>query len=478
MNRTEPKMDDLPELPFEQVLSYLSLEDRLKSRAVSRRWNWKINSFRVKNLCFSSRPKGFIEGKSRWVSGAFVQNFINSTRFASFFNTHGQSILSNLKHLRLCGFHLNDEDPAAFAPTLNAFAQLEELNIIRFGVCFKWKLAKLELSLPMLTSIQLEGVRGIEQLTLDSPRLQKVKLLYCSQLTLDLVHAEPVEWFMTDRSAVTTVKEMKSLKVLYADSYPIDSTLLSGLKQLREIHLNDWYDVSKLFEQKQRHARVDLKIYRCGLLLSGPDDPAINNLWKYFNEETIDCLAKNPSRLADEIPLCQYLYYTAIERVAPELQASLMKRFTDLEEIVVDKPVQDVQRFLDILKNLDNIVTLEFCCDQPQDLFDRLPEHCAVQDLKIFGNKHLDVRFLFRLNHLILLYVDCSIDAGSIRKVFENEFLSSFEFEYINKRGVRIRIGHPKRFQVLINYAWTDVPDLNAAIQFITADSLPKKMKG
>ena len=436
MNRTEVKMDDLPELPFEQVLSYLSLEDRLKSRAVSRRWNWKINSFRVKSLCFSSRPKDFIEGKSRWVRGAFVQNFINSTRFASFFNAFGQSILSNLKHLRLYGLHLNDEDRAAFAPTLNAFAQLEELNIIRFvDASFNWNLMKLELSLPMLTSIQLEVVRGIKQLTLDSPRLQKVKLLYCSQLRLDLVHAEPVEWFMTGRSAVTTVKEMKSLKVLYADSYPIDSTLLSGLKQLREIHLSDRKDVSKLFEQKQRHARADLKIYLCGLLLSGPDDPAINTLQNDFNKDTVDCLAKNPSRLADERPLCHTLYYTAIERVAPELQASLMKRFTDLEEIIVDEPVQDVQRFLDILKNLDSIVRLHFQCDQPQDLFDRLPEHCAVQDLKIFGNKHLDVRFLFRLNHLILLYVDCWIDAGSIRKVHEeNKFLLSFGFnKYINK---------------------------------------------
>ena len=46
-------MDDLPELPFEQVLGYLILEDLLKTRAVSRRWYQKINSFRVKSLCYS-----------------------------------------------------------------------------------------------------------------------------------------------------------------------------------------------------------------------------------------------------------------------------------------------------------------------------------------------------------------------------------------------------------------------------------------
>ena len=99
-------MDDLPELPFEQVLSYLSLEDLLKSRAVSRAWYNRIDNFKVKSLCFSNLPSGFIDGKSRLVSGVFVQNFISSTRFECFFGTFGQSILYNLKHLRLCELRL------------------------------------------------------------------------------------------------------------------------------------------------------------------------------------------------------------------------------------------------------------------------------------------------------------------------------------------------------------------------------------
>ena len=82
-------MDDLPELPFEKVLSYLSLEDRLKSRAVSRRWYWTINNFKVKSLCYLDHPAGFIRGKSRLVSGAFARNFISSSRFEwRFFNNN------------------------------------------------------------------------------------------------------------------------------------------------------------------------------------------------------------------------------------------------------------------------------------------------------------------------------------------------------------------------------------------------------
>lgn len=40
-------MDDLPDLPFEMLLSYLDLKDLLKSRAVSRRWLAKIDSLTV-----------------------------------------------------------------------------------------------------------------------------------------------------------------------------------------------------------------------------------------------------------------------------------------------------------------------------------------------------------------------------------------------------------------------------------------------
>ena len=43
-------LNDLAVQPFEKILSYLSLEDRIKAKAVSRKWYQKIDSFRVKSL--------------------------------------------------------------------------------------------------------------------------------------------------------------------------------------------------------------------------------------------------------------------------------------------------------------------------------------------------------------------------------------------------------------------------------------------
>src|SRR2546421_185276 len=103
------KMEDLPDLPFEKILSYLMLEDRLKSRTVSRSWR-KMFAFKANTLCYSDLPRGFIEGKSRMVGGAFDRNFINSRRFTSFFNTFTKPIFSNLKYLRFYSLRLNSSE--------------------------------------------------------------------------------------------------------------------------------------------------------------------------------------------------------------------------------------------------------------------------------------------------------------------------------------------------------------------------------
>ena len=474
-------MDELPELPFEKVLSYLSLKDRLKARAVSRRWYHKINSFRPKCLCYSSRPSDFIWGKIRWVSGAFAKNFISSNGFAPFFDTFSQTILSSLKHLRLCNLHLSEEDSTAFARILNSFAQLEHLDII-------WARLKqqgvFKLNLPTLTSLHVEYVSGARKLSLEAPRLRDVELLdpYGWGLRVDLVHGESVERLLDDRLNYTEVKKLKNLKVLYIgeDSIgEIDSTFLSSLQQLKEIHLQSSQRVSKLFEEKQRLGRADLKIYLCGLLLNGPVDPAIHALDDPYrlDGEGLVCLAENRTRLADQIPCYRSLEYLNIQNVIPGTEIDLLKRCTRLKGLTVYSPVEDVERFLNLLKNCKNIGDLNFRGDQPQDLFDRLPEHSVVQKLTLHEPPS-DLAFIFRLKHLIKLDVDWSIDSETVRRAFEElSALSYFTFRYGQKK-VSIDIDQvSKQFKVSFGYRKTPVSDLNAAIEFIFGEEKPNRPK-
>lgn len=111
------KINDLPELPFEKILGYLSLNDLIRSRAVSRRWRSTIDGFRAKSLCFSElqiTEVRFIREKNWLADGEFAQNFIGLSKFRSFFQAFRKTIFCNLKHLRLCDLSLIERDSRAF----------------------------------------------------------------------------------------------------------------------------------------------------------------------------------------------------------------------------------------------------------------------------------------------------------------------------------------------------------------------------
>lgn len=129
--------------------------------------------------------------------------------------------------------------------------------------------------------------------------------------------------------------------------------------------------------------------------------------------------------------------------------------------------------FLCFLKKSQNIVELYFGSAQPQDLFDQLPDHSAIQKLTLYTPPS-DWAFLFRLKHLNFLDVRCSLDAKQIRKIHDElPFLSHFEFEYSNMLAT-IEVTrdsgwtHPERYRVWSNRITNaEVPDLEAAIQLL-----------
>ena len=466
-------MDELPELPFRKVLSYLSLEEVIKLRAVSRSFQWKIDNYRVKRLCYSRVPIGHIVEKNLWVSGAFAQNLIVSIKFESFFKTFGQSILSHLKHLRLY-----DPDPhagsrTAFTRTLNSLGQLEELDLVG-KYCWKIeeKQRQLKLNLPTLKSVLFERVHGIKKLTLDAPILKKVKINR-SSLFLDLVHGESVEWLFIDLMDLVNVESLKNLKAIYAGwRGEIDLLMLFGLKHLKAIYMVDIDTRGHcLFKLKQRHGRADLQIYRLGCLLSGPNDPASGSDFNRVNGANFHYLGANPSKMADKIPFWFALFYTGIEHLARQLQITILSRLTELAWLVLDRPVQDIDRFLEFLNTFNHIANLIVRGDQPQALLDRLPEYSGLQQLYL-DTTPSDFEFLFRLTNLVCLRlsVEYRVDTKTIRRVLEElEFLNSFLCQYPNVIfKIQISITTPKRYTIYVREErMLTTCNLNVLIQFI-----------
>ena len=154
---------------------------------------------------------------------------------------------------------------------------------------------------------------------------------------VDRTHAKP--------QLIWSVKNAGHHTYLYVINHPsIHSTLLLDLKELKEFHLWDFLIVPELFDQKQRYNRTDLEIFYRGCLLKGLPGPAIHFFSGPFGPEAIVYMAEHLSKLVDKIPGQTWLSYS-------------MKRYTDLNEIVVHQPVQDTERFLDLLKTFSNLTS-------------------------------------------------------------------------------------------------------------------------
>lgn len=121
--------------------------------------------------------------------------------------------------------------------------------------------------------------------------------------------------------------------------------------------------VRQVFEQKQRYDRADLKIFSSGLLLNGPDESILEQKFHNFYGSV-----ESLSRLADVIPWWYTVDYSEIGPLVSRLAINVLDRFADLASLAISEPVRDHERFLDLLKNFQNIVELWFECAQPQEL--------------------------------------------------------------------------------------------------------------
>lgn len=162
--------------------------------------------------------------------------------------------------------------------------------------------------------------------------------------------------------------------------------------------------------------------------------------------------SENAARLADEIPFLQDLYYSAIEQVVPETEMTILNRFTDLNYFVVFKPVKDIERFLNLLNNLENIVELQF--DQSQDLFDYCHSTTVPFPRLVLFRELSDVGFLSSIKFTNTWHMPTRV--FNLELSIQNDSGSG-----LNEQAVE-----------------TVVPDLDAAIQFVLGDSRPKKRSG
>lgn len=470
-------MDEIPALPFKKIFSYLSLKDCLRSRAVSRGWRERIDNLKRKTLFYSELKRGFICGKRQLICGSYAQNFIGSPKFEPLFISFSKTVFSNLRHLRI--FKLTVKDSSSFFQAINTFGELEELDL-RY-VAFD-PLAEFQLNLPCLKSFQAKELTGLDQLTFDAPKLQRIHMgkfpLIFDGLKLKIVHVEPVEHVVIYDTHMLDLTNLSNLKYLYCVNLRIEAGFLEKLGQLKELNFHR-YGSPEIFDQKQAYGREDLKIYYCGFLLNQPNE--LHEFPEFDqhspSKEQIQLYAENSSRLADQIRDYWFVWYSHVEAMV-SAPVDFWKKFVDLHQIKVDNPIgpENVQQFLQFLKKLDCLKSMMFYTSQPQALFDQLPDYCSLQDLSFFENGSIDPEFMLRFKDLTSISFDNPVDTDFVQRVFEElEFIVTFC--YTNSFGVFVTMSkRAKEIEVLVGQSKSVVTNLDDAISLLKFEG-PAKAK-
>lgn len=467
-------MDDLPNLPFEKVMSYLDLKDLFNVRAVSKRFNLAIDNLKVRSLCYSRYKSRFVRNKHRLVVGEFARNFIGTRNFESFFTRFGQSILSDLRHLRICD--LNGKTAGLIGIT-NSFKNLESLHLVHvcnFGGVFK-------LVLPKLKSFRLDDsivddhhTSDRFNWTLDAPRLSAFRVVWyhLPNPRLNVVHPESVETLVISQSSFLDLERFKNLKLLRCERLNlVDYTLLSSLQQLREIHFEDDRSVLERFhEQKQRNRRDELKIYYRGLCLDGPNYYP-QSLLLGLNQENLRFMIANYSRLAGELAFYYKIRYSDIAAVR-RLPLDFWGKLTGLEQIELTELIEraeNVKPLLEVLSCCPSVRALAFSWSPSKNLFDQLSAHWSISKIQCFTFTcyNSDFSFLSKFEHLTELVVKMN-DVNVITKIFnELKFTGALWFKSDGVAG-QVEVGGSRRFLLRIkNRDAGEYSEIEDAVQAI-----------
>lgn len=397
-------LDDLPLELFERILlRHLDLCEVIRLRAVCRRWCVYIDNFSVTSLFLSELAADHIEDKRRLVVSRFEQNFIQTPQFDVFFDNFGTSLLSHLQHFRAANLNLQSACNAksrssAFVLVLNSFEQLQSLVLVRIESLDY----QIQLTMPYLRTVHIEELSGLKNLTLDAPRLRKVKIWFNSFVFyLNVVHPGSVESIELDfYNRCLDRGGFRNLRLLYCECLTeINENFLLGLDRLQAIHLSGDYDsLRSLHSQKERLGLEQLKIYYHGLQLGRPSD--FIDFPHYILDETVIVgMIQNYWRLAEHL-LYTSINYSFIEKFALRMPVDFWARFVNVKALYVFNRLASELQFLNFLTNFENLVKLEFANQkQSQQLFNHLPHYCqSVQQLVIAFGSNLSLEFVFKVS--------------------------------------------------------------------------------
>ena len=453
MDHEEP-LDVISSLPlelFRAIFDNVSLQDKLKCRAVCKAWQLRIGHVLadLKVLFASPRSKIFAKFCLAYYhldANVLDKNFIKISKFSP-----ANAGLNFKRLLSLTISQFKAQSGSLSGETLNSFDQLKELTFYDVD-----QPQDMHLSLPNLKRINFVWCQ-FSKVTLDTPQLKHLQYIAYERFQCDFTFVrESVEHVQlsTYHPCFDQLKGVKVLFIDYLDDDRVNRPFLLGLKNLQKLHIKrllSLNDASRellisLGEQKKRFERSDLQIYCNGMRFASgqfegrPLDRVTDEFLPFA--ELLQTYNENLPRLANQFSLRE-IDYSEVERIYPSISNEIWSKFGLLKVITISNRIADEAQFIEFLGKFNGWTTLALNQLPSEHLLSRLSAICpSLEDLLIEYNENdptetipiESLAFAFKFKSLVCLEVDkIELTPEFVRQAYaELNRLCWFQFRYRN----------------------------------------------
>lgn len=293
-------------------------------------------------------------------------------------------------------------------------------------------------------------------LTVNTPKLLVLKLnLFQGLRGIAFTNAIGVRQLQCTLFAneFTNFKNVEFLYCLDALEDEIDDDLLAKMPSLKEFHTEQERLLVRLFEQKMKSNRHDLKLYFRNVYLdsveqidySFDDGSFTSSFW--LNENKVRHMIHHYSKLADTFPFYNSADFKAIAHHFENIPIEFLKKFINLSSLTVGYCIFDLNQLLKVLRTCKSLKHITFAETQlNNDFFNSLPSHCPrLASLKINQSELFNFNFAFNLKNLTCLHTTQPLSTEFLNELLSETQLIEISCTHPNfKTDIKIRFsaGH------------------------------------
>lgn len=392
---------DLEEKHLNDIFYYLSLNDIIKCRKISKKWKRAVDEYKITSLAVLNEASKFKEKRSYFVTNKNIKysSTVLETKDSNVFQE--KMMKKMLSELKILFVQYGETHDSTFSldSNINHLKSLEQLNFFHLDT-----IKGRSLKLPNLKILEIRNytkVNGLKFQCKDLTDFKTRKELNHFMFTnpKKLINLD-VRTLNDNEKRIETLVNLETLKLKEGDSIP--DNILKILPKLTKLDIKEISKdkLSGLLKQKKVLRRLKLNIFVGHVNIQTNSDVIDYYPTDDQPSKKGELIVKKFKKLDYYLPWATEINFTDLENYFDsKMPDDIHSRLSGIETITINRSVKSSESFLNFLQNCKKLKKLEIDSGSlEQSTYDELHNICkSLTHLKVNEAKELDLDFI--LNH-------------------------------------------------------------------------------